>query len=332
MEAKVRIVVPIYNVEKYVSKCLNSLINQTYKYIEIWAIDDGSPDNSKDVVERFSKKDPRVKLILKENGGYGSVLEYAISRITTPYFLVCDPDDWLSPDAIEVLYTRAQQYDLDLVVGDKYNVYVGDEKNKKYVETFSKKINLSPDKVYSDKQSIQKFSFGYVSPHAKLYKTKCTRNIIFPHKVSYTDFILYIVSLAYVKKVMYVNKGLAFYLIDRPGNTTTNKNPETINKYLVVWNYTYKQLEKIDGNLDYLYSRLFYQIKYILSQYKDLTNHNFDDQYIYNIWAALKKLRKQKSSLLNVESNNLKSKILIEGLLSNNYYKITTKLYVNKFA
>ena len=73
MEAKVTIVVPIYNVEKYVSKCLNSLINQTYKYIEIWAIDDGSPDNSKDVVERFSKKDPRVKLILKENGGYGSV-------------------------------------------------------------------------------------------------------------------------------------------------------------------------------------------------------------------------------------------------------------------
>ena len=100
--AKVTIVVPIYNVEKYLPKCLDSLISQTFKDIEIWAISDGSPDNSVKIIKEYEKKDKRVKCIEKENGGYGSVLEYAIKNIKTKYFLICDPDDWISEDAIEV--------------------------------------------------------------------------------------------------------------------------------------------------------------------------------------------------------------------------------------
>ena len=101
--SKVTIVVPIYNVEKYVAKCLDSLIKQTFKDIEIWAISDGSPDNSVNIVKRYAAKDDRVKCIEKENGGYGSVLEYAIKNIKTDYFLICDPDDWISDEAIETL-------------------------------------------------------------------------------------------------------------------------------------------------------------------------------------------------------------------------------------
>ena len=95
MKPKVTIIVPIYNVEKYIEKCLRSLLAQSFSEFEVWAIDDGSPDNSSDIVKEFCKKDSRIKLIQKENGGYGSVLEYAIKRIETEYFLICDPDDWL---------------------------------------------------------------------------------------------------------------------------------------------------------------------------------------------------------------------------------------------
>ena len=96
--SKVSIIVPIYNVEKYVSKCLDSLTRQTFSDIEILAVSDGSPDNSKEIVLKYAEKDKRVKFIEKENGGYGSVLETAIARIESEYFMVCDPDDWLSDD------------------------------------------------------------------------------------------------------------------------------------------------------------------------------------------------------------------------------------------
>ena len=91
--SKVTIIVPIYNVEKYVSKCLDSLINQTMDEIEVFAIIDGSPDNSIDIVKKYASMDSRIKCFDKENGGYGSVLEYALDKIETEYFLICDPDD-----------------------------------------------------------------------------------------------------------------------------------------------------------------------------------------------------------------------------------------------
>ena len=115
-KADVTIIVPIYNVEKYVEKCIRSLLSQTFKNIQILAVDDGSPDNSKDIIRKLSKKDDRVKLVVKENGGYGSVLQYAIKNIQTEYFIVCDPDDWLRKDAVEKLYNFSRFTTLILTV------------------------------------------------------------------------------------------------------------------------------------------------------------------------------------------------------------------------
>ena len=85
--SKVSIIVPIYNVEKYVSKCLDSLLRQSFSDIEVIAVSDGSPDNSKDIVLDYCGKDSRVKFVEKENGGYGSVLEKAIEHINSDYFI-----------------------------------------------------------------------------------------------------------------------------------------------------------------------------------------------------------------------------------------------------
>ena len=190
----VTIIVPIYNVEQYVRKCLVSLSRQTYKNIEIWAVDDGSPDNSKEIVRELSNKDPRIKLIEKENGGYGSVLEYSIKNIQSEYFLICDPDDWLASDAVEKLLVLAKRDNLDLVIGDRINFY-GSTKQEVYVKTIANEnFEISPFNVYSNSEDIQKFSFAQPSPHAKLYRTEIAKNIQFPHKVSYTDFVLYVSS------------------------------------------------------------------------------------------------------------------------------------------
>lgn len=170
MNPTITIIVPIYNVEKYVSKCLESLINQTYKNFVVFAISDGSPDNSGEIVKKYAAKDGRIKYFYKENGGYGSVLEYAIKKVKTEYFLVCDPDDWLANTALEELYNFSEKHNVDLLVGDKYYVYSQDG-SKEYVKSFKENSSIIPLKIYSDDTSIQEFAFGEGSPHAKLYRT-----------------------------------------------------------------------------------------------------------------------------------------------------------------
>ena len=173
METNITVVVPIYNVEKYVAKCLNSLIKQNYTNFEVLCVDDGSPDNSKAIVKKYAEKDSRIKLIEKENGGYGSVLQYSINNIRTEYFLICDPDDWLESTALKNLYEFAESNNLDIAVGDMYGVYPeGNDYVKKYIHTFYDELRILPNRVYTDKNIIEKFSFGHVSPHAKLFRTE----------------------------------------------------------------------------------------------------------------------------------------------------------------
>ena len=161
----VSIIVPIYNVEKYIEKCIKSLQNQTYSNVIIYAIIDGSPDNSIDIVKKYAKKDKRIICIDKENGGYGSVLEYAIANIKTKYFIVCDPDDWLVNDCVEKLIEKAEKYNADMVVGNYYQ-YFSDQ------TCYEKKIynEIKIDEGFYN-EDFGEFSYIGVSPHSKLYKT-----------------------------------------------------------------------------------------------------------------------------------------------------------------
>src|SRR5699024_5901323 len=133
-----------------------------------------------------------------------------------------------------------------------------------YVKTIANEnFEISPFNVYSNSEDIQKFSFAQPSPHAKLYRTEIAKNIQFPHKVSYTDFVLYMLALANAKRVEYIPESLAFYYFDRPGNTATDLKPTIINDYLIVWQAIFDQLQGKKG-MDILYYRLYEQIKYSL--------------------------------------------------------------------
>ena len=99
--SKISIIVPTYNVEKYIAKCLDSLVIQDYDDYDVLVVNDGSPFNEQVIIDEYVKKYPNIiKSIVKENGGYGSVLELAISKSDAEYILVCDPDDYLTPNAL----------------------------------------------------------------------------------------------------------------------------------------------------------------------------------------------------------------------------------------
>ncbi len=122
---KVSVIVPVYKAEKYIHRCLGSLVNQTLHDIEIILVDDGSPDNSRKICDDYAAKDNRIKVIHKENGGVSSARNAGIKAATGEYSIHCDPDDWVELTAYEKLYNKAKETDADMVVCDYYAVTNG---------------------------------------------------------------------------------------------------------------------------------------------------------------------------------------------------------------
>lgn len=129
-KVKVSILVPIYNVEKYLKQCLDSLVGQTLKDIQIICINDGSTDSSADIINSFAKKDDRFLVITKKNSGYGDSMNQGLSKATGEYVGILESDDYIETDAFEKLYKLAKEYDADVVRANYY--HFKDNKNKKY--------------------------------------------------------------------------------------------------------------------------------------------------------------------------------------------------------
>lgn len=151
---KVSIIVPIYNVEEYISNCINSIINQTYKNIEIILVNDGSPDNSKSICEYYKKRDERVIIVNKENGGLSSARNEGIKVASGDYIMFVDGDDWIDLNCVEECI-KALDNDTEVILFP----YIREYKNKSIKnEIFeSDKINFCNNEV---RENILKRLFG----------------------------------------------------------------------------------------------------------------------------------------------------------------------------
>lgn len=151
---KVSIIVPVYNVEKYIDRCLNSLVNQTLKDIEILIINDGSPDNSIKICEKYALKDNRIKIYNKENEGLGLTRNYGIERAIGEYISFVDSDDYVSLDMCEKLYKSAKKYNADIVYGGIYYDNNNKITQKKYVEK---------DKVWTGEGEVKSLLLDFIA-------------------------------------------------------------------------------------------------------------------------------------------------------------------------
>lgn len=128
MGKAVSILVPIYNVERYLEKCLNSLISQTLKNIEIICINDGSTDNSLAIIKKYAQKDSRIVIINKKNTGYGDSMNQGLKRAKGEYIGIVESDDFVDKKMFEVLYNMALQYKADIVKSSFYQYWELPEK------------------------------------------------------------------------------------------------------------------------------------------------------------------------------------------------------------
>ena len=123
MEPLISVIVPVYKVEAYLPKCLDSIINQTYRNLEIILVDDGSPDGCGAICDRYAEQDSRVRVIHQENAGVSSARNAGLDIMTGEYLTFVDSDDWLAPNAIEVLFDRIQRDGSDMVIGQRIKVF-----------------------------------------------------------------------------------------------------------------------------------------------------------------------------------------------------------------
>ena len=119
-QPKVSVVVPCYNVEKYLPQCMDSIINQTLKDIEIICVNDGSTDSTLRILQKYAEKDKRIKIIDKANSGYGASMNKGFSEANGEYLGIVESDDWVEPDMFENLYNLAKSNDVDVVKSNFY--------------------------------------------------------------------------------------------------------------------------------------------------------------------------------------------------------------------
>ena len=211
MKNKVSIIVPIYNAQKYLKACLESLLNQTYTNLEIILLNDGSTDESEKIIKKF--KDNRIKYIKKENTGIGDTRNQGIDLATGDYLMFVDADDYLELNAIEELLNKALTDHCDLVLSDHYlktahNTYVISHSQFK-------------DTTLKDKEELL-LDFPF-APWAKLY-----HNCLFQNKdnrfvvgLKFEDTPVMITSFCLAKKIGYINIPLYNYMIRKEGQTIT---------------------------------------------------------------------------------------------------------------
>ena len=118
----ISLVVPVYNTEKYIAQCLDSILHQTLQRIEIIVVNDGSTDDSKNIIENFRQKDDRLKVFHIANGGVSAARNYGVEQACGKYVMFVDSDDWIAPDMCAILYDKAEKFNVDFVICGNYNV------------------------------------------------------------------------------------------------------------------------------------------------------------------------------------------------------------------
>ena len=202
----VSVIIPVYNVEKYLERCISSIINQTYKNLEIILVDDGSTDNSGRICDTYANVDDRIRVFHKKNGGLGSARNYGFDKSNGDYILFLDSDDYIEKNTIDKMISIGK-YDIVCCGFDRV-----DEETKKI---YSKEmINLPFDEIIINKENIMETAFLSPSGWGKLYKRNIIENIKFSNnKKSIEDILFYLELMPNVKSIGFVKEVLWHYMV-----------------------------------------------------------------------------------------------------------------------
>lgn len=218
MSKLVSIIVPVYKVEQYLKRCMDSVLNQTYKNIEVILVNDGSPDNCPALCDEYAKIDSRVRVIHKENGGLSSARNVALDSVKGDYIFFVDSDDWLALDTLEVLNEYLEK-DYDMISFQR--TYLTEEKVVEKGEKNPKDMDVSQ---YIDASFLGRYDFFVTT---KIFKVEVFNNVRFLEGRNYEDLEIMHRLFLNMKKVVGLDYFLYYYWKGNEGaitNTITMKN------------------------------------------------------------------------------------------------------------
>lgn len=215
MDDKITVIVPVYNVENYLRKCLDSIITQTYKNIEIVVVNDGSTDASGEICKEFAEMDHRITYIEQENAGLSAARNTGLNNMSGNYVTFVDSDDWIELDYVETLYKKITEYQADIAVGNYYSFNESEGMFYFHIsgDSYYEKVydNVSIFENLYETQEMR--SFALISAWGKLYKARLFEQLRFDMgklgEDGYLNQKVYLLS----EKVIYLNKSLYAYRI-----------------------------------------------------------------------------------------------------------------------
>lgn len=298
----VSIIVPIYNVESYLKKCLDSIVRQTYKNLEIILIDDGSTDNSGVIADKYAKKCKRIRILHKKNSGLSSARNAGLRIARGQWIAFVDSDDYVNNNYISKLVQLAIKRNADIATCN-YNMVDLSGKIKKPSLHWTSKVLTGQEAVNDVFENKRQASIWLSLFKANIFKE---HTITFPEGREYEDIPTRIKTLSFASKVAYTNERLYYYVIRK--NSITHKD-FTKNVYrdkiaaIRDMDKFLKINETKSNNLFYTY----YKYRVIESILNDMANRNALRLNTKRIWHDT---RKQLTSLYpNVEFPNVKTKI-----------------------
>lgn len=232
--AKVSIIIPVYNVESYLRRCLDSVVNQTLKDIEIILVNDGATDGSLAICEEYAKNDDRIKIITRKNGGLSAARNTGLDNATSEYIGFIDSDDWVDTNFFENLYNTAIEKNCDVAFGDI--VRKGEKKHK--IRLKIQKVEVA--ETLEDKLRI---SQGIKNPGVwnKIYKRYLFDNLRFEEGIYYEDGEFTIKMMSKCKNVVSVPNIYYYYFVNPTSivksKPTLKKTHDKITTRIKVLNY-----------------------------------------------------------------------------------------------
>ncbi|MDD5979974.1 MAG: glycosyltransferase [bacterium] len=241
---KISVIVPVYNVEKYLPNCLQSLVNQNYNDYEIIIINDGSTDNSEKIIKDYKTKYPKlIKYYKKDNGGLSSARNLGIVKSIGEYLLFVDSDDSLEINALNTLANHINKKKLDIIV---FNLYSIKDNIKEEIQTFNTNIN----------DKIKKYIIGNPSACNKLIKKDLfiKNNLKFKEGIYYEDLMLMPILIKYTNKIDFINKNLYNYYIRSDSITNKINYNKKMNSIFIIVEELYKELnDNYKEEIEFLY-------------------------------------------------------------------------------
>ena len=259
----ISVIVPVYKVEKYLEKCIESIIKQTYTNLQIILVDDGSPDNCGKICDEYAKKDLRIEVIHKANGGLSDARNVGISKAKGRYIGFVDSDDYIKEDMYEILLNLIKKYDADVSICNLYDVIDGNEyiRNKENGIREYSRLDILKE-VLLDK-NIQSYAWN------KLYEKELFDEIKYPIGKKYEDIGTTFYLFEKCNKIV-VTSEPEYYYLKRADSLVNNVTESTILDYteIIIQRYLYikqniKELRKYNN---------YYLAKTLITAHNDIEN------------------------------------------------------------